>query len=109
MNDNERRAHQCHATDCDSGAVYDVWLHIRYGVDHRATESLKSTIRCCDAHKRKANDYILSDHNKATITRELVKTGRFNIDWPNAMIEFVPCGEIAWGPQQMVPLQVGRA
>lgn len=105
----ERRAHQCHFRGCDSAAIYDVYLHIHYGLHHKAVETLKSTVRVCDRHKKYANDFILSDHNKATISRELAKIGRLTIDWPNAMIEFVPSGEVAWGPDQMMPLQTGTA
>lgn len=107
--DAERRAHQCHVDGCDSACIWDVYLHIRYGWQLRAIESLKSTVKVCDRHKKHANDFILSEHNKATISRELAKIGRLNIDWPNAMIEFVPCGEASWGPGQMVELKSGRA
>jgi hypothetical protein len=105
----EGRAHQCHHDGCDSPCVWDVYLHIRYGWHHVATESLKSTVRVCDKHKKHANDFILSEYNKKIISRRLATIGRLAIDWPNAMIEFVPCGEISWGPSRMVPLQVGRA
>lgn len=105
----DRRIHQCHHDGCDSPCVWDVYLHIRYGWHLVAIESLKSTIRVCDKHKKHANDFILSDHNKAMISQRLATIGRLAIDWDNAMIEFVPCGEIAWGPSQMVALQTRRA
>lgn len=104
----QRRAHQCHRDGCDSAAEYEVYLHLRYGLHHKAIEHLKSTVKVCDRHRRAANDYLLSDSNKVRISRELAKIGRLAIDWPNAMVEFVPCGEQAWGPQQMIPLQAGR-
>ena len=107
--DAERRAHQCHFDGCDSPAVYQVFVHLRYGWQLRAIESLKSTVKVCDRHKKHANDFILSDHNKANISKQLATIGRLGIDWPNAMIEFVPCGEASWGPGQMVELQTGRA
>lgn len=107
---NERRAHQCHHDGCDSPAIWDVYLHIHYGHKHVAVEHLKSSVRVCDKHRKHANDFILSEHNKAVVSRELAKIGRLMIDWPNAMIEFVPSGEIAWGPDQMVKLEAaGRA
>jgi hypothetical protein len=104
-----RRAHQCHHDGCDSPAEWEVYLHIHYGLHHAASQTLKSTVRVCDRHRRHANDYILSETNKALISRELAKIGRLRIDWANAMIEFVPCGEIAWGPEQMMRLQTGTA
>ena len=104
----ERRAHQCHRDSCDSAAQWDVYLHIRYGVRLKAIESLKSSVRVCESHRKAAHDFILSAHNKKRISAELAKIGRLNIDWDSAVIEFVPSGEAAWGPQQMSVLQVGR-
>lgn len=105
----ERRAHQCSYDGCDSACVYDVYLHVRYGWHHVATESLKSSLRVCETHKKQAHDFILSEHNKKTIAAKLATIGRLLIDWDNAMIEFVPCGEISWGPSQMIELATGRA
>jgi len=93
----ERRKHQCHRDGCDSPAVWQVFLHFRYGWHLVAIETMKSTIRVCDRHRRAANDFILSSHNKKTISREMAKMGRLNIDWDNAMIEFVPLNEETWG------------
>lgn len=103
----ERRAYQCKADGCDSPAVYDVYLHFRYGRRLVAMESLKSSLRVCDRHKCAARDYLLSETNKANISREMAKAGRLGIDWENAMVEFVPTGEAAWGPENMIQLQVG--
>jgi hypothetical protein len=101
-----RRAHQCHSTACDSPAAYEVHLHIRYGLHHRAIEHLKSSMLTCDSKdcRKAANDYLLSDHNKNTIAVELAKVGRLALDWPNAMVEFVPIGEEPWGPDRMQKL-----
>ena len=107
--DAERRAHQCHFDSCSSPCEWDVWLHVRYGWHLIAIESLKSTVRVCNAHRKHANDFILSEHNKANISKQLATIGRLGIDWPNAMIEFVPCGEVSWGPQNMVALATGKA
>ena len=105
----ERRTHQCHYDGCDSPWEWQVFLHIRYGRRHVAIESLKSTIKVCDRHRRAANDYLLSEHNKREISTKLATIGRLSIDWDNAMVEFVPQGEQSWGPEQMVKLQVGAA
>ena len=104
-----RRRHQCSKDGCDSQAVYEVYLHFRYGRRHVAQERLKSSLRVCEAHKRAANDYILSEANKAIISGEMAKQGRLSIDWPNAMIEYVPVGESSWLPDEMVAIQAGVA
>lgn len=95
-----RRAHQCKF--CDSAALYRVFLHVRYGRRHVAVESLQSTIRCCDAHRRKANDWILSERNKRQISTQLATVGRLGIDWPTAMVEFVPFDEEPIGAADLV-------
>lgn len=104
-----RRAHQCRHDNCDSVAQYEVHLHLRYGRHHKATEHLKSSIRVCDAHRRAANNFLTSEHNKRVISTRLATIGRLSIDWPNAVVEFVPVGEEPWTPQQMVQLQTGTA
>lgn len=106
-----RRAHQCHRTGCDSAAAYELHLHIRYGLRHRAIEHLKSTILTCDSKdcRKAANDYLLSDHNKKTIATELAKVGRLSLDWSGAMVEFVPIGERPWGPEHMQKLGADMA
>lgn len=105
----DRRAHQCSKDGCDSAAVYEVWLHFRYGRHLVATETLKTSLRVCHRHRRAANDYVLSERNKGIISAEMAKHGRLGIDWQRAMIEFVPIGEAAWGPQNMQAVQVGAA
>lgn len=97
----QRRVHQCHFDGCDSAAVYEVHLHIRYGVRHVAKEHLKSTINICDKHRRAAHDFLLSERNKKNISTKLATIGRLTIDWPNAIVEFVPVGEESWSPEQM--------
>lgn len=103
-----RRAHQCRADGCDSAAEYGVHLHVRYGVRHKAVEHLKSSIRVCDRHRRTANDFLTSEHNKKAISFKLATIGRLAIDWPNAVVEFVPIGEESWSPERMVQLQTGH-
>lgn len=92
-----RRQHQCHRDGCDSPATHQLHLHIRYGRYHRATEHLVSTLRVCDSKtcRKAANDYLLSEHNKGIISAKLATIGRLTIDWPNAMVEFVPIGELS--------------
>lgn len=105
----ERRAHQCRYDGCDSAAVYEVHLHLRYGVRHKAVEHLKSSIRVCDAHRKTAGNFLTSEHNKKVISTRLATIGRLAIDWPNAVVEFVPVGEESWSPGQMIELQTGKA
>lgn len=105
----ERREHQCSKDGCDSEAVYRVFLHFRYGRHLVATETMESSIRVCERHKKAAHDYILSEINKTLISREMAKVGRLAIDWPNAMIECVPIGEAPWGFHNMIKLQTGTA
>lgn len=104
-----RRAHQCRHDGCSSPAEFDVFLHVRYGWHLVAIESLKSSLRVCDQHRKSAAKFLTSEHNKKTVSAELAKIGRLGIDWPNAMVEFVPCGEQSWGPQNMVQVQTGKA
>lgn len=105
----ERRAHQCRHDGCDSAAVYEVYLHVRYGRRHKAIEHLKSSIRVCDKHRKAAGIFLTSEHNKKVISTQLATIGRLAIDWPNAVVEFVPIGEESWSPEQMVQLQTGAA
>lgn len=104
-----RRAHQCRHDGCDSAAVYEVHLHVRYGVRHKAIEHLKSSMRVCDAHRKTAADFLTSEHNKKVISFKLATIGRLAIDWHNAVVEFVPISEESWSPERMVQLQTGHA
>lgn len=104
-----RLAHQCRHDGCDTQAEYEVFLHIRYGVHLKAIETLKSSLRVCDRHKKAANDYLLSERNRKIISTRLATIGRLGIDWDNAIVEFVPAGESPWGPQQIVALHAGKA
>lgn len=105
-----RRGHQCTRDGCDSEATHKAWLHFRYGRRLVAGESLPTWLRVCDSAKcrKAAYGFILSETNKRGLSEQLAKHGRLGIDWPNAMIEFVPLGEKVWGPQQMAQVQTGR-
>ena len=103
---NLRRAHQCRHDGCDSQAQWECYLHIRYGRQHIAIETLKCTIRVCDRHRKEAAAFITSPHNKKTISVKLATIGRLGLDWDNAVIEFVPCGETPWTPLNMQELKV---
>lgn len=106
-----RRAHQCTRDGCDSPATHRAHLHFRYGRRHVAQEHVRTWVRVCDssACRKAAWNFILSPANKKGISEQMARIGRLRIDWDNAMIEFVPIGEEAWGPYQMVTLQSGRA
>lgn len=104
MTAENRRAHQCGADGCDSAAVYYLTLHVRYGRRHVAIETIPfRRLQCCDskACRKAANDYLLNEHNKNEIALKLAQIGRLAIDWPSAMVEFIPLGEQPWGPEQM--------
>lgn len=101
-----RRAHQCRHDGCDSRAQWEVYVHLRYGLHHKAIESLKCTIRVCDLHRKEAAAFITTPHNKKVISTKLATIGRLSIDWDNAMVEFVPCGEKPWSPVNMQELKV---
>lgn len=101
-----RRAHQCRHDGCDSPALYEVYLHLRYGLHLVAIETLRSTLCVCDKHKKHAERFITSDHNKRSISAELAKIGRLGIDWDNAVVEFVPFGELSLADPRMVPMGV---
>jgi len=96
-----RRSYQCRS--CDSAATHEVHLHIRYGRRHVATEHLVLNRRVCNSKscRKKAWDTIFSEGNKLLISVKLATIGRLRLDWPNAMLEFVPLGEDAWGPEKM--------
>lgn len=103
-----RRAHQCKFDGCDSPAEFEVHLHIRYGWHHVAVENLKSSLRVCDRHRRHAAAFLTNEHNKRTVSTELAKIGRLLLDWDNAIVEFVPCGEQSWRPEEMVQIEAGH-
>ena len=98
-----RRAHQCRHEGCDSAWEWDLVLHVRYGWHHVAVESIGPIrrVRCCEKHRKAATNFILSEVNKKVISTELAKIGRLGILWDQAMVEYVPKGEEAWGPGNM--------
>lgn len=101
---NLRRAHQCRY--CDSRSQWEAYLHVRYGLHHKAIETLKWSHRVCDMHRKEVAASITSPVNKKLISTKLATIGRLSIDWDNAMVEFVPCGEKPWSPVNMQELKV---
>lgn len=89
----ERRAHQCHSTGCDSEAIYGtkVFLDVvapgvRYPV------RMNGSIQVCERHKNMlvVREYYLNDANREVITTTLVDAGHPEPDFLSARIIFEP-------------------
>src|SRR5262249_2148419 len=88
----ERLKHQCHRDGCDSPAVWRARLSLHAagpGVERIDFDGMPS-VQVCDAHRKAAIDYVLSDANKDEITRAFAETGLARPDWSSATVGFVP-------------------
>lgn len=121
MGTDPKMIHQCHYTDCDSGARWSVHLHIECqapGKKHLL--AFATTIECCDEHQAKVKAYVLSDENREKLSDLLMDNGYPEPNYLTARIEFRPvsrepviaaencnrgdCSEIArWRIVQAIP------
>lgn len=85
-----RRAHQCHATGCDSEARWSVKLtFLCKGMgSYRRRLSCQSSIKVCGAHQKEAIEYIMAPHNRARMTVWAISHNFPPPDFETAEFEF---------------------
>ena len=91
---NDRRSHQCHADGCDSPSVWEVRLRCwtkHSDVLRKPIEfECPTTLRVCDAHRKRAEDYLLSPLNKTNFNSTVLAQNLPPIDWDRAKVEYLP-------------------
>lgn len=89
----ERASHQCHKTGCDSQALYATKFQLDCcAPGARQIIKMNCSIKVCEAHRKEneVRDYLLSPHNRETITTSLMESGYAEPDFLSAKILFEP-------------------